>query len=161
MAVQELKLTHVPPVKAGMLVRRPRAEVFNALVDPAITTRFWFTKSSGRLAPGARVRWEWEMYGASTEVSVRELEEPERLVFDWGDADTTTVDFRFIPVADGRTYVQITETGLHGNGDQIVSRVAGSTGGFYQVLCALKALLEHDAAVPIVADSHPPEGLEV
>jgi uncharacterized protein YndB with AHSA1/START domain len=101
------------------------------------------------------------MYGASTEVSVRELEEPERLVFDWGDADTTTVDFRFIPVADGRTYVQITETGLHGDGDQIVSRVAGSTSGFYQVLCALKALLEHDAAVPIVADSHPPEGLEV
>jgi len=48
-----------------MLIRRPPGDVFQALVDPAITTRFWFTKSSGELVRGATVRWEWEMYGAS------------------------------------------------------------------------------------------------
>lgn len=34
---------------AEMLIRRPVAEVFEAFVDPAITTQFWFTHSTGRL----------------------------------------------------------------------------------------------------------------
>ena len=39
-----------PPIaKAQMLIRKPVSEVFTAFVDPAVTTRFWFTKSSGQL----------------------------------------------------------------------------------------------------------------
>ena len=49
--------------KAEMLIRRPVADVFAAFVDPAVTTRIWFTKSSGRLEPGKRVRWEWRCTG--------------------------------------------------------------------------------------------------
>ena len=40
----DLQLTHAPSVEVGMLIRRPPGDVFQALVDPAITTRFWFTK---------------------------------------------------------------------------------------------------------------------
>jgi uncharacterized protein YndB with AHSA1/START domain len=29
-----------------MLIRKPVAEVFEAFVDPAITSRFWFNKGS-------------------------------------------------------------------------------------------------------------------
>ncbi|MEV1167923.1 hypothetical protein [Nonomuraea sp. NPDC049784] len=36
-----------------MLIRRPPAEVFQAFADPDVTTRFWFTKSTGKLTPGA------------------------------------------------------------------------------------------------------------
>jgi uncharacterized protein YndB with AHSA1/START domain len=38
--------------QTGMLIRRPVAEVFEAVVDPDVTTKFWFTRSSGRLEPG-------------------------------------------------------------------------------------------------------------
>ena len=55
--------------KAEMLIRKPVAEVFEAFVDPAITSRFWFTRGSGRLEPGKQVAWEWEMYGVSAQVS--------------------------------------------------------------------------------------------
>ena len=48
-----LQLTQVPVAKTGMLIRKPAAEVFAAFVEPQITTRFWFSKSSGRLEPGA------------------------------------------------------------------------------------------------------------
>ncbi len=44
-----------------MLIRKPVAEVFEAFVDPATTSKFWFTKGSGRLAPGEEIRWDWEM----------------------------------------------------------------------------------------------------
>jgi uncharacterized protein YndB with AHSA1/START domain len=48
----------MPPVaKAQMLIRKPVAQVFEALVDPAITSRFWFSKGSGRLEAGKHVRW--------------------------------------------------------------------------------------------------------
>jgi uncharacterized protein YndB with AHSA1/START domain len=161
MSVDDLRLTHVPSVEVGMLIRRPTREVFEAFVDPAITTRFWFTKSSGRLVPGASIRWDWEMYGVSAQVSVKEVEDNSRILIDWGDGDaSTTVEFRFIPWGDDATYVQVTETGLSGDGDELVSHVAASTGGFSQVLCALKALLEHDVVLTVVLD-HRPEGLEV
>jgi uncharacterized protein YndB with AHSA1/START domain len=32
--------------KAELLIRRPVAEAFEAFVNPEITTRFWFTRSS-------------------------------------------------------------------------------------------------------------------
>jgi uncharacterized protein YndB with AHSA1/START domain len=143
-------------VKIGMLIRRPPAEVFQALVDPAITTRFWFTKSSGKLVPGATIQWDWEMYGVSAKVSVKEVEENSRILFEWGDGDeSTTVEFRFVPREDDTTYVDVTETGLAGNGDELDARAAGSTGGFTIALCALKALLEHDVVLSAVRDRFP------
>src|SRR4051812_839069 len=38
----DLQLTHAPSVEVGMLIRRPPGDVFQSLVDPAITARFWF-----------------------------------------------------------------------------------------------------------------------
>jgi uncharacterized protein YndB with AHSA1/START domain len=162
MSDDNLRLSQSPTVKVGMLIRRPPAEVFEALVDPAITTKFWFTKSSGKLLPGATVQWDWEMFGVSTQVVVKEFEEGRRFLIEWGDgSDFTTVEFRFIPWRDEATYVQITESGLTGDGDELVSYVAGSTGGFYQVLCALKGLLEHDVVLTVILDHAPPEGLDL
>ena len=51
-----------PVAKSEMLVRRPVAEVFEAFVNPEITTKFWFTHSSGKLEAGKQVKWNWEMY---------------------------------------------------------------------------------------------------
>jgi uncharacterized protein YndB with AHSA1/START domain len=149
-----LTLTHIPTVEVGMLIRRPPGEVFQAIVDPEITTRFWFTKSSGNLEPGANVRWEWEMYGASADVSVKEFEQDSRIRFEWGE-DATTVEFRFTPWENGATYVEVTETGLSGDGDALAARAAGSTGGFTIALCALKALLEHGVVLTAVGDRFP------
>lgn len=137
-------------VKVGMLIRRSPEDVFEAFADPEITTRFWFTKSSGRLEPGATVRWDWEMYGASADVVVEEIE-PGRLIrFDWG----AKVEFTFTPHELG-TYVELVESGF---GDD-VERVAASTGGFTLALAAAKALLEHDVVLRVVGDRFP-EGIE-
>jgi uncharacterized protein YndB with AHSA1/START domain len=68
--MSNLQLKQPPVAKTGMLIRRPVADVFAAFIDPETTTKFWFTKSSGRLEPGKQVKWEWEMYGTSTQVIV-------------------------------------------------------------------------------------------
>ncbi len=53
-----LQLTQVPVTRTGMLIRKPVAEVFEAFVNPNITTKFWFTKGSERLAAGKQVQWD-------------------------------------------------------------------------------------------------------
>ena len=83
--MDHLTLQHVPAATTGMLIRRPAAQVFEAFVDPAITTRFWFTKGSGRLEVGRQVRWEWEMYGFSIPVTAKVIEPNERLVVEWAE----------------------------------------------------------------------------
>ena len=74
-----------PTVQAQMLVRRPLDGVLDAFIDPTITTRFRFTGSSGKLEPGAKVTWEWEMYSVSTDVHVKTIERPSSILIEWGD----------------------------------------------------------------------------
>ncbi len=69
-----MNIHEMPVATAEMLIRKPIATVFDAFVDPAITSKFWFTKGSGRLEAGKRVRWDWDMYGVSVEVVVKALE---------------------------------------------------------------------------------------
>lgn len=154
-----MRVENVPSAKVGMLIRRPVSEVFQAFVDPAITTKFWFTKSSGKLEPGADVRWEWEMYDASTTVSVKEVEENSRILVEWDPDSPKEVEWRFFSGEDDTTFVRITETGYKGTGDEIVAHAIDSQGGFTWVLAALKALLEHNIVLTVVADAHP-EGFD-
>src|SRR5262245_66174307 len=97
-----LQLRQVPVTRTGMLIRKPVAEVFEAFVDPNITTKFWFTKSSGRLEAGKQVQWDWEMYGISIPVTVRSIETNRRIVIGWpGYMGPTTVEWLFQPLEDG------------------------------------------------------------
>ncbi|MDN7240791.1 SRPBCC family protein [Planococcus sp. N028] len=149
-------LINEPVAKAEMLIRRPVAEVFQAFVDPAITTKFWFTDSSGRLETGENVKWEWAMYGASTNVHVIEIEENQRILIEWGEPkNLTPVEWVFSPRGDTGTYVTITNAGFHGTPDDIVKQAIDSMGGFTMVLCGLKALLEHNIELNLVADKAP------
>jgi uncharacterized protein YndB with AHSA1/START domain len=81
--MNDLHLTQAPITKTGMLIRRPVADVFEAFVDPKVTTKFWFTGSSGRLEAGKQVRWDWEMYAISIAVTVKALEADKRIVIEW------------------------------------------------------------------------------
>jgi uncharacterized protein YndB with AHSA1/START domain len=153
-----LQLTKPPSIKAHMLIRRPAGDVFDAFINPDITTRFWFTKSSGPLETGKNVVWEWEMYGVSAEARVREVEPDRRIVIEWGGQDSgfTTVEWTFTPYGD-TTFVTITEQGYRGSADDMVARAIDSMGGFSLVLAAAKAWLEHGIVLAVVADHAPPQ----
>jgi uncharacterized protein YndB with AHSA1/START domain len=150
------QLQHVPVTQTAMLIRKPAAEVFEAFVNPDITTKFWFTRSSGRLDAGKEVQWSWEMYGISIPVTAKAVEPNRRIVIEWpGYAGLTTVEWTFAAQADGTTFVSITESGFTGDGDALVKQVTASTQGFTLVLAGLKALLEHDVRLNLVADRYP------
>ena len=153
---ESLVLTRVPTTKTCMLIRKPVADVFEAIVDPGITTQFWFTRSSGRLVAGRPVRWDWEMYDISMRVTATVVEPNHRIVMEWpGYGAPTKVAWTFTPVDDGTTFVSVTESGFAGNGDQLVKVVADSTQGFTLVLAGLKAFLEHGVRLNLVGDRYP------
>lgn len=146
----------VPSAKAEMLIRKPVAEVFEAFVDPAITSRFWFTGGSGRLEPGKQVTWDWDMYGLSVPILVKAVDPNRRILIEWPGNDTpTTVEWVFTPRTDNTTFVSITNTGFSGHEDEIVEQAIASTEGFALVLAGLKAFLEHNINLRLVADRHP------
>src|SRR5262245_19188769 len=94
---ESLNLTRMPITDTGMLIRKPAADVFEALVNPEITTQFWFTKSSGRLVAGQPVRWEWEMYNVSIQVAPTVIEPNRRIVIEWtGYSGITTVEWTLV-----------------------------------------------------------------
>jgi uncharacterized protein YndB with AHSA1/START domain len=158
--MDNLRLTQVPVMKTGMLIRKPAADVFEAFVNPDITTKFWFTRGSGRLEAGNPVQWDWEMYGISVPVTVKAIEPSRRIVIAWaGYGGETTVEWVFDAQPDGNTFVRITESGFNGDGDTLVKRVADSTQGFSLVLAGAKAFLEHGIRLNLVADRFP-KGIE-
>jgi uncharacterized protein YndB with AHSA1/START domain len=156
----DMKQDQAPVAKAAMLIRRPVAEVFEAFVDPAITSRFWFTRGSARLQAGKRVTWHWDMYGIEVQVLVKAIEPGARILIEWGSADEvpTAVEWIFSARADGTTFVDITNSGFSGDADDIVSQALDSTGGFALVVAGLKAWLEHGIELNLVADRFPDHG---
>ena len=152
-----MEIQHVPVAKTEMLIRKPVAEVFEAFVNPAITSRFWFTKGSGRLEAGKQIRWDWEMYNFSVQVSVKAIEENKRILIEWGAAGAppTTVEWVFTSRPDNTTLVSVTNSGFTGDGDEIVKQALDSMGGFSLVLAGAKAFLEHNINLNLIADRFP------
>jgi uncharacterized protein YndB with AHSA1/START domain len=158
MADTGLQLTKPPEIRAQMLIRRPAGEVFDAFVNPDITTRFWFTKASAPLETGKTVVWEWEMYGVSAEVRVKDIQPNSRILIEWGgqQGGFTTVEWNLVPY-DDTTFVTIGERGYRGTADEMVARAIDSMAGFSLVLAAAKAWLEHRVILAVVADHAPPK----
>ena len=147
-----------PPVaRATMLIRSPVEEVFNAFIDPAVTTKFWFSRSTASLSAGETVTWYWDHYGVSGEVFVKAIEENRRIEMEW----PTPVELLFSPREDGTTYVSISASGFTGTDDEKVAAALDSTEGFNLVISACKALLEHGIELKLVTDKNPDAGTSV
>ena len=149
-----MELNKAPAAIAEMLIRRPPAEVFEAFIDPSITSKFWFTHGSGRLDKANEVTWEWRMYGVSAPVKVREIVKDEKIVVEWNDP-SSTVAWTFTPMPEGATFVSIRNSGFSGELDQQVDEAVASTEGFTLVLAGAKAWLEQGLTLGLIGDRHP------
>lgn len=147
-------MNNTATVETQLLIRRPVNEVFEAFINPDITTRFWFTRSSGQLEVNKSVTWEWEMYGVSTQVLTTQIV-PDRLIATlWGNP-ATHVDYQFSALSEATTYVVIRNYGYRQQGDDLIRVIKDNTAGFTTVLDGLKAYLEHGIQLNLVYDKFP------
>lgn len=141
--------------EAAMLIRKPVPEVFNAFVDPEVTTKIWFTKSSGKLEAGKHIDWTWEMFNHTVSVKVLELVSNEKIVIQWGADPEAIVTWTFRPSGEAHTFVSIVNRGFKGNSEELISQIRDATGGFSWVLAGLKAYLEYEIELNLIADRYP------
>lgn len=144
-------LINEPIACAEMLIRRPVSQVFEAFIEPAITSRFWFTRGDRRLEEGETITWYWDMYGVSAEVAVKSIERDRRILIAWPNP----VEWTFQPKDERTTFVRIVESGFSGTDDEKVARAIDSMGGFTLVLAGCKAYLEHGIELNLIADHNP------
>lgn len=140
-------------VQAQMLIRKPIHEVFEAFINPEITTNFWFTKSTGKLEEGKTIIWEWEMYDAKSEVKVLQIIPNQLIKTEWG-LFSNNVDYEFKEMEKG-TLVIIKSYGYSEKGDELLSVINDNTGGFTTVLDGCKAYLEHEINLRLIEDKFP------
>ncbi|WP_345208520.1 SRPBCC family protein [Chryseobacterium ginsengisoli] len=140
-------------VQAQMLIRKPIEDVFEAFINPEVTTNFWFTKSTGKLEEGKTLTWEWEMYGAKTNVKVLEIVQNQSIKTEWGEP-STNVDYEFKEMEKG-TLVVIKSYGYSQTGEDLLKIINDNTDGFTTVLDGCKAYLEHGINLRLIEDKFP------
>ena len=99
------------------------------------------------------------MYNVSTKVFVKEILQNEKISIDW-DEPATTVDFTFKVLTDETTYVVIKNYGFNKRGEELLELFKDLTGGFTTVLDGLKAYLEHNINLNLIADKFPKEVIQ-
>jgi uncharacterized protein YndB with AHSA1/START domain len=142
--------------QVSIRIARPVHDVFEAVADPDQLSRYFTTGGAkGRMDTGATVMWDFHDFPGAFPVEVVEVEQDRKIVFRWqanegvsDGAPLDSVDYKtevtmmFEPLDDGRTLISVTEhgwretqTGLNGS--------YGNCMGWTQMICALKAWLEH------------------
>ena len=137
-----------PNYKVWMIVNRPVHEVFEAVADPKELSSYFTTGgASGRLEQGKTVTWDFHDFPGAFPVHVKEVVPDEKIVFEWqgdepGAKRDISVTMTFTSVEDGRTKVEVAETGWS-DSDAGVKASYGNCMGWSQMLAAMKAWKEY------------------
>ena len=139
-----------PAFKVMARIAAPAARVYEAVADPDQLSHYFTTGGArGRLETGATVTWDFADFPGAFPVKVVEAETGRRIVLRWqandegddGPYDTeVTIEFEALP--DHRTEVTIAEQGWRSS-DTGLTAAFGNCMGWSQMLCALKAWVEH------------------
>jgi uncharacterized protein YndB with AHSA1/START domain len=137
-----------------MLIKKPVSEVFLAFIDPEITTKFWFTKSTGKLEKNKIITWYWETLNYSTDVMVEEIIEDRLIKFDWGGS-MPKAEIEFTALDKDKTFVKIKSYGCTYSGKDLIYTIMGRVDNFVTVLDGLKVYLEYNIKLDLVKDKFP------
>jgi uncharacterized protein YndB with AHSA1/START domain len=106
-----------PNFTVWMIVNKPVHEVFEAVADPEQLSAYFTTGGAkGRLEAGKTVSWDFHDFPGAFPVHVKHVVPDEKIVLEWkanepGADYDLTVTMSFTPVEEGRTKVEISESG--------------------------------------------------
>jgi uncharacterized protein YndB with AHSA1/START domain len=123
-------------------IARPAAAVFDAIVDPQQLARFFVSRSSGRIAPEARLVWEWTDVGAKLDVEIAQYEQDTKIGLAWSATGVPTKVTLLLERDGSGTKLVATEGPFALTADG-VARAMQQTQGWTDFGCCLKAYLEH------------------
>lgn len=131
-------------IKVGIQISKPIDEVFDAIVDPEQMKNYFISGSSGRIAEGETLQWEFPEFEGETPIRVVKVIPPTCIAFEWEGAKDkkmkVTIDLS--EMDNDSTLVRITE-GTMRNTEAGILWLRGNTEGWANFLSCLKAYMEY------------------
>ena len=131
-------------------IKRPVADVFDAIVSKDKMMNYFVNGASDDLNEGATIRWRWDHYGENP-IVVKTIVENKliELTLDSGDWNKTSdeaysvsVIFEFEELEEGGTLLSISEEGWKTDADGLRGSHDNCGGWTHMAMC-LKAWIEH------------------
>jgi uncharacterized protein YndB with AHSA1/START domain len=133
-----------PQVNTKLKILKPVNEVFEAIVDPAKMSHYWFSSGTGRLQKGKTVTLRYDEYDAEVDIKVLEVEVNKKIVYSWGaTGEENVVTITLKELDNTSTIIEVNEEGFKENDDTLISTLLGQKEGWVYMLTCLKGYLEY------------------
>ncbi len=133
-------------------INRPVAEVFAAIVDSQLLSKYFIDRADGPLVEGRRVIWHWKQYGdfpvVVTKLTANQLIELELDTLEWEktgpeeEVCKIVVSMEMEALDDASTMLSISERGWKTDASGLKASHENCSGWTHMAMC-LKAYLEH------------------
>ncbi|CAM5790036.1 SRPBCC family protein [Brevibacillus borstelensis] len=124
-------------------IEKPAKEVFEAFVDPLKIGNFWFSSSSERWEQGKTITLKYDLYDATAEIHVTEVEVDKKIVFKWGPPEEEhVVAITLTELDHSSTIIEVNEEGFNENDEELISKLVDNKEGWVFMLTCLKGYLE-------------------
>ncbi len=130
--------------KAAIQIRKPAAEVFQAIIDPDKMRHYFISQSTGRMEEGKNLVWRFPEFDMDCPVRVGKIEPDRYISFYWGGDNGNELFTEIVlkPCENNKsTVVTVTEKGMENN-EAGISWLRGNTEGWANFLACMKAWLE-------------------
>ena len=130
-------------IKTALQIAKPKAEVFEAIIDPEHMKNYFIAESSGMMEEGKSISWKFPEFDEYVPVDVMQLVPNELISFEWEGAaeKTLQVEISLTEVSKTSTLVKIIEGTLRAD-DFGIQWFGRNTEGWANFLACLKAYLE-------------------
>jgi uncharacterized protein YndB with AHSA1/START domain len=125
-------------------IGKPVNEVFEAVVDPAKMSNYWFSSGSGRWEQGKTITLRYEEYDAQVDIKVMEVQVDKKIVYQWGATGEENVVTITLKALDNKsTIIEVNEKGWNENDDELTNKLLGNKEGWVYMLTCLKGYMEN------------------
>ena len=130
-------------IKAQIQVQKPRAEVFDAIIDPQKMSNYFIARGSAKMEPGKEVKWSWPEFEGEFPVKVISVEPQQHISFTWEmEGKDLLVDITLESRENDSTLVTVTEKEMP-NDEAGIKWLGENSEGWANFLACLKAYLEY------------------
>ncbi len=130
-------------IKTALQIQKPINEVFEAIVDPIKMSKYFISKSSGKMEEGKEVKWQFPEFDMEFPVRIGKIETNKYISFYWDmDGIELLVEMTLTLKQNNSTVVTITEKSRDCD-EAGIKWLMGNTAGWANFLACLKAYLEY------------------
>jgi uncharacterized protein YndB with AHSA1/START domain len=129
--------------KVQMGILKPEREIFEAIVNPELMSKYFISASTGKMESGKTLTWTWPDFDGEIQIKVGKVEKDKVVSFEWNGSGTNCVVVITLEAkTENKTLVIINESEWPAD-YKGAKQCMGQVEGWTNFLCCLKAYLEY------------------